>query len=426
MTSTTPRPAADARRVALASAIGTTIEWYDFFIYGTAAATVFGPQFFPQVSPFVATLAAFATFGVGFLARPIGGVVMGHYGDRVGRKSMLVWSLILMGLSTLAIGLLPEYSRIGLWAPALLILFRLIQGFALGGEWGGAVLMSIEHAPPERRGFYGSVVALGLPAGIILSNAVFLAATLFVDPAAFASWGWRVPFLASAVLIAVGLFIRAGLPESPVFADMRRAGVRRLPVVDVLTGNARTVLLAAGSYVGISTSGYIVLVYYISYATGVLRISLPTVLGLLLMAAVLFAVSVIVSARWADRLGRRRVMMWGNAGLVLVSAVFFPLLDTGSVPIIALALGSTLLVQGVYIGTQPSVFAELFPPDIRYSGTSLSNTLGTILGGAIAPSIAASLYAATGSSTAIGVYVTAIALVSWVSAVALRNVNSGS
>jgi metabolite-proton symporter len=415
------QPATDARRVALASAIGTTIEWYDFFIYGTAAATVFGPRFFPQVSPSVGTLAAFATFGVGFLARPIGGIVMGHYGDRVGRKSMLVWSLILMGLSTLAIGLLPGYERIGLWAPALLIVFRLIQGFALGGEWGGAVLMSIEHAPPERRGVYGSVVALGLPAGIILSNAVFLAATLFVDPAAFAAWGWRVPFLASVVLIAVGLFIRAGLPESPVFADLQRTGVRRLPVVDVLRrGHAKMVLLAAGSYVGISTSGYIVLVYYISYATGVLKLPLPTVLTLLLMAAVLFAVSVVLSARRADRIGRRRVMMWGNGGLVLASAVFFPLLDTGAIAMIALALCSTLLVQGVYIGTQPAVFAELFPPEIRYSGTSLSNTLGTILGGAVAPSIAASLYTATGSSAAIGIYVTALAAVSWLSAMAIR------
>ena len=419
-------PSANARRVALASAIGTTIEWYDFFIYGTAAATVFGPRFFPQVSPFVATLAAFATFGVGFLARPIGGVVMGHYGDRVGRKSMLVWSLILMGGSTLAIGLLPEYARIGLWAPALLILFRLIQGFALGGEWGGAVLMSVEHAPPDRRGFYGSVVALGLPAGIILSNAVFLAATLFVDPAAFAAWGWRVPFLASAALIAVGLFIRTGLPESPIFADMRRTGVRRLPVLDVLTGNAKAVLLAAGSYVGISTSGYIVLVYYISYATGVLKVSLPTVLTLLLLAAVLFAVSVVVAARFADRLGRRRVMMWGNGGLVLASAGFFPLIDTGSIGLIALALGATLLIQGVYIGTQPAVFAELFPPATRYSGTSLSNTLGTILGGAIAPSVAASLYAATGSSTPIGVYVTTMAVISWLCALALRGAKTGS
>src|SRR6187399_2866772 len=196
-------PAQDARRVAVASAIGTTVEWYDFFIYGTAAATVFGPRFFPQISPVAGTLASFATFGVGFVARPIGGIVMGHFGDRLGRKAMLVWSLMLMGLSTLCIGLLPEYDRIGLWAPALLIVCRLVQGFALGGEWGGAVLMAVEHAPPERRGFYGSVVALGLPAGIILSNAVFLVASLAADPADFLAWGWRVPFLASGILVAV-------------------------------------------------------------------------------------------------------------------------------------------------------------------------------------------------------------------------------
>ena len=237
-------PVHDARRVAVASAIGTTIEWYDFFIYGTAAAPVFGPRFFPQISPVAATLASFATFGVGFVARPIGGIVMGHFGDRVGRKSMLVWSLLLMGVSTLGIGLLPDYSQIGVWAPALLIALRLVQGFALGGEWGGAVLMSVEHAPDGRRGFYGSVVALGLPLGIVLSNAVFLVSSVLVDPAAFLAWGWRVPFLASAILIAVGLFIRLGLAESPVFAEVRRGGqTRRAPVVDVLSSSATTVLL---------------------------------------------------------------------------------------------------------------------------------------------------------------------------------------
>ena len=210
----------EARRVAAASAIGTTVEWYDFFIYGTAAATVFGPRFFPQVSPAVATLAAFATFGIGFIARPVGGIVMGHFGDRIGRKSMLVWSLMLMGISTFCIGLLPDYAQIGIWAPGLLITCRFVQGFALGGEWGGAVLMSIEHAPPERRGFYGSVVAMGLPIGIVLSNLVFLAASLLANPAQFQAWGWRIPFLASAVLVIVGLFIRTGLRESPAFAEV--------------------------------------------------------------------------------------------------------------------------------------------------------------------------------------------------------------
>jgi metabolite-proton symporter len=410
-----------ARRVAVASAIGTTIEWYDFFIYGTAAATVFGPRFFPQVSPVAATLASFATFGVGFIARPVGGVVMGHFGDRVGRKSMLVWSLMLMGLSTLGIGLLPDYASIGVWAPALLILFRLVQGFALGGEWGGAVLMSVEHAPAERRGFYGSVVALGLPMGIILSNAVFLVASLMIDPAAFQAWGWRVPFLASAVLVGVGLYIRVGLSESPAFAELRQQGAtRRMPVADVMRTSGRSVLLAAGSYTGISTTGYIVLVYYVSYATRVLGLSLPVVLTPLLLAATLFGVAVVAFARWSDRIGRRRFMLWGNAALVVWSAAFFPLLDTGSVAAIAIALCVMLLVQGAYIGTQPAVFAELFPTATRYSGASLSNTLGTILGGAPAPFIAAALYDRFGSSMAIGAYITMMAAISWLSVLGLR------
>jgi metabolite-proton symporter len=411
----------NARRVAAASAIGTTIEWYDFFIYGTAAATVFGPRFFPQISPVAGTLASFATFGVGFVARPIGGVVMGHFGDRIGRKSMLVWSLMLMGLSTLAIGLLPDYARIGVWAPALLIVCRLVQGFALGGEWGGAVLMSVEHAPAAHRGFYGSVVALGLPAGIVLSNGVFLATSLFADAQEFQAWGWRVPFVASAVLVGIGLFIRAGLTESPEFDDLRRRGeMRRLPMLDVVGSNARTVLLAAGSYTGISALGYIVLVYYVSYATRVLKLPLPTVLMLLLLAATLFAVSVVTFARWSDRIGRRRIMLWGNAALVVWSAAFFPLLDTRSLPAIAAALCGILVLQGAYIGTQPAVFAELFAPAVRYSGASVSNTLGTILGGAPAPFIAASLYDATMSSTAIGLYITALAAVSWLSVLGLR------
>jgi len=408
-------------RVAIASAIGTTIEWYDFFIYGTAAATVFAPRFFPQVSPVVGTLAAFATFGAGFVARPVGGIVMGHFGDRVGRKSMLVWSLILMGLSTLGIGLLPDYEQIGLWAPALLLLSRLVQGFALGGEWGGAVLMSIEHAPEERRGYYGSIVALGLPAGIVLSNAVFLIASLTADPKEFLAWGWRVPFLASAVLVGVGLFIRVGLTESPEFDDIcRRDRVRRMPVLDVMRGNLRAVLLAAGSYVAISALGYLVLVYYVSYATRVLRLPLPTVLTLLLVAACVFGVAVVAFARWSDRVGRRRVMLWGNAALVVWAALFFPLLDTGSVPVVALALCGMLIIQGAYIGTQPAVFAELFPPAVRYSGTSLANTLGTIVGGAPAPLIAAALYEATGTSLGIGAYGTALAVVSLLSTIALR------
>src|SRR6516162_4809899 len=222
-TNTTVNRAAEARRVAIASGVGTTIEWYDFFIYGTAAAVVFAPQFFPQVSPLAGTLASFATFAIGFIARPLGGVVMGHFGDRTGRKSTLVWCLLLMGLSTFGIGVLPNYERIGVWAAVLLVLFRFVQGFALGGEWGGAVLMSVEHAPQSKRGLFGSFVALGLPAGIILSNFVFLAASSLVTPQQFAAWAWRIPFIASVVLVAVGLFVRLNLAESPEFVEVRRA-----------------------------------------------------------------------------------------------------------------------------------------------------------------------------------------------------------
>jgi metabolite-proton symporter len=425
-TVTGPSPR-DARRVALAGAIGTTIEWYDFFIYGTAAAVVFAPQFFPQVSELAGTLAAFATFAIGFIARPLGGIAMGHFGDRLGRKSMLVWSLLLMGLATLGIGLLPNYATLGAWAPALLVAFRFVQGFALGGEWGGAVLMSVEHAPSHRRGLFGSFVALGLPAGIILSNLVFLIASSAVTPAEFAQWAWRVPFVASAVLVIVGLWVRLGLDESPVFAEViRTQTARRLPIVDVLQQDARTVLLAAGSYIGISTLGYIVIVYFVTYATRQLSLPLPTTLGLLLTAAVLFAVSIVAFAHWSDRFGRRRIMQWGCGALTLWSLVFFPLADTGSVPFVALALGGILVIQGAYIGPQPAVFSELFPTATRYSGASLSLTLGTILGGAIAPAIATALFNATGTSRLITIYITAMSAISWLCTLGLKETSQVS
>jgi MFS family permease len=409
-----------ARQVALASAIGTTIEWYDFFIYGTAAAVVFGPQFFPRAGA-GATLAAFAAFAVAFVARPLGGVVMGHYGDRIGRKSMLVWSLMLMGIATFAIGLLPNYARIGVWAPTLLVACRFIQGFALGGEWGGAVLMAVEHAPQNQRGLFGSLVSLGLPTGIILSNLIFLAATLTIPQADFAAWGWRIPFLASGALVILGLFVRLRVTESPLFAEALRAGrSRRLPIVDVLSHDARLVLLAAGSYLGISALGYLVIVYFVSYATNVLKLPLTTALALLLTAAVAFAISIVVTGRWSDRVGRQRVMRWGNGAIVAWALVFFPLIDTRSTPLAGLAVTVMLVLQGAYIGTQPAVFAELFPTAIRYSGASVSMTLATIAGGALAPFIATALFNLTGNSTLITVYATAVALVSWLSVLGLQ------
>ena len=402
-----------ARRVALASAIGTTIEWYDFFIYGTAAALVFGPQFFPSASPLAGTLAAFATFAVGFAARPLGGMVMGHFGDRIGRKSMLVWSLMLMGGATFGIGLLPTYTQVGAWAPVLLVLLRFAQGFALGGEWAGAVLMSVEHAPQARRGLFGSFVALGLPLGIILSNLVFLLVTSVVTQSQFARWAWRIPFLASAAMVAVGLFVRLRVEESPLFAQWQRAGTElRTPLMDVIRQEARTVLLATGSYVGIGGLGYLVIVYFVSYANRVLGLPLATVLGLVLVAAVVLAASIVAFGSWSDRLGRRRVMSWGCAALVAWSFAFFPLVDTGSVPAIALGIVVMMTLQGAYLGPQPAVFAELFDTGVRYSGASLSLQLGTILGGGLAPFVATALHGAAGASWPVTIYAVALAAIS--------------
>jgi MFS family permease len=410
-------PGADARsarRVALASAAGTAIEWYDFFIYGTAAALVFGPQFFSPVSPLSGALGAFATFAVGFVARPLGGVVSGHFGDRVGRKSVLVWSLLVMGVSTFAIGLLPTFATIGVWAPVTLVGLRFLQGFALGGEWAGAVLMSTEHAPQGRRGLFGSFVALGLPVGIVLSNVVFLAVSGLVPERSFAAWGWRIPFLLSAGLVAVGLFFRLHVSESPLFAAVQRSGVARpMPVLDVLREHRGAVLLATGSYVGIGGLGYLVIVYFVSYAHRVLGLPVRTTLALVLAGAVVLAATIVASAHWSDRVGRRRVMVLGCAALVVWAAAFFPLVDTRSVPLMGAAILVMMALQGAYLGPQPAVFAELFETRVRYSGASLSLQLGTILGGGLAPFVATALHGAFGSSRPVTAYAVALALVSF-------------
>jgi MFS family permease len=346
---------------------------------------------------------------------------MGHFGDRLGRKFMLVWALMLMGLATLGIGLLPTYAQIGAWAPLLLTTLRFVQGFALGGEWGGAVLMSVEHAPPGRRGLFGSVVAMGLPAGIVLSNLVFIVVTSLLSPQQFASWGWRIPFIASVALVAVGMFVRLSIAESPVFANVLRTGTaRRLPVVEVLRTDARAVLLAAGSYVGISCLGYVLLVYFVSYATRQVGLSLPTALLLIVAASLVGAPGTMLFASWSDRIGRRRIMQWGLGALVLWSLIFFPLIDTRSLPLIALSLSGMMFLQGAYLGTQPAVFAELFPAETRYSGASLSLTLGTIMGGALAPFIATTLYGLRGDSLFVTAYVTALSLISWLCSLGLR------
>ena len=417
----TDAPTSAARRVAIACGVGTAIERYDFFIYGTAAATVFAPQFFPQVSDVAGRLAAFAAFAIGFVALPLGGIVMGHFGDRRGRKAMLVWSLMLMGLSTFAIGLLPTYASIGIAAPLLLVALRFVQGFALGGEWGGAALMAVEHAPGAHRGLFGSFVALGIPAGLILANVVFLIASVSVSPGAFAAWGWRIPFLASAVLVLVGLYVRVGVAESPVFASLRHQRAERdAPVRDLVRDHWRKVMLAAGSHMSSAALGYVAVVYFVSYATRELGLPLPTMLALLVVSSVAFAVSIVTCAHWSDRWGRRRMMVAGLSALGLWSVVFFPLADTRSVPLVGVALAVMMILQGPYMGAQPAVFSELFPATVRYSGASLSQTLGNIMGGALTPIVATALFDITKSSWSITAYLATLSLISWLCCLRLQ------
>ncbi|MDQ4024636.1 MAG: MFS transporter, partial [Actinomycetota bacterium] len=297
------------RRVALASAVGTTIEWYDYFIYSTAAALVFGSQFFSTLEPASATLAAFATLGVGFLARPIGGILWGHFGDRVGRKAMLIASLLLMGFATVGVGLLPTYDQIGLLAPVLLLVLRLLQGLSAGGEWGGAALMAVEHAPEGKRGRYGSYSQIGVPAGLILAQLVFVAVGALSDEQ-FASWGWRLPFLFSIVLVGVGLFIRLRVEESPVFAALRAENVRaRVPMIDVVRERPRELLVASVSFIANTAIGYVFLAYLLSYGTSVLKVDRTTMLVVVIIGSVSWLVSIVVAAQWSDRVGRKPVYL---------------------------------------------------------------------------------------------------------------------
>ncbi|WAM13530.1 MFS transporter [Rhodococcus sp. JS3073] len=415
----------EARRAVLSSFVGTAIEWYDFFIYGTAAALVIGPQFFPGASTFAGTLAAFATFAVGFIARPIGGVVMGHFGDRIGRKSMLVLSLTMMGVATVGIGLLPNFEVIGVAAPILLVALRFVQGIGVGGEWGGAVLMATEHAPEGKRGLYGAAPQMGVPAGVIMANVVFLAVTQLLSDDAFQTWGWRVPFLMSAVLVGVAMWIRLGVFESPAFAEAKESDtIVKMPIVEVLTRNWRTVLLAAGTFIATNGIAYVFMVYVLTYGTKELGYSRATMLTLLIVACPVWMAGMAVSAWRSDVLGRRRVYTWSSIALVIVAAVFFPLIDTASIPVMLLAMIVMAAVLGTTAGPQSALFAELFPAHIRYSGASLGYQIGAILGGGLAPFMATWLFGAFGSSTAITAYFVVIAVVSLVSILLLPETNT--
>ncbi len=421
MQATGPVPPATGRRqarplqVAIASFIGTAVEWYDYFIYGTAAALVFGRLFFPSFSSAAGTMAAFATFSVGFFARPLGGIVMGHFGDRAGRKSMLVISLLTVGLATTAIGLLPTYEAIGTAAPVLLVTLRFVQGVGVGGEWGGAVLMAVEHAPPNRRGFYGSFPQMGVPAGLILANVVFLAVSASLDDDAFSAWGWRVPFLASAVLVFVGLVVRIALNESPDFERVRLEGHReRMPIVAVLRDSPARVMLAAGAFIANNTVGYVFMAYLPAYGTRVLGLPRGGILTGILIGAMVWMAVIPWASGLSDRRGRGPVLVAGSIGLTVAALALFPLVDSRHPALIQAALAAVAISLGLTYGPLAALLAELFPAKVRYSGVSLGYQIGSILGGGVAPMIAAGLHARWDSSAPITVYLGIVCLISLV------------
>ncbi|MHC4402237.1 MAG: MFS transporter [Planctomycetota bacterium] len=400
----------------MASFIGTTIEWYDFFLYGTAAATMFDRLFFPTLDPLAGTMAALATYSVGFFARPVGGVVFGHFGDRLGRKSMLVTTLMMMGVATFLIGLLPTYAQIGVAAPVLLVLLRFIQGLGVGGEWGGAVLMAVEHGHRGRRGLYASWVQAGVPAGLLLATAVFTLFNLLPEES-FLRWGWRVPFLLGIALLGVGLFIRLRVLESPLFAQLQdRSKAVRVPLLDVVRRYPRNILLAMGARFAENGCFYIFTVFLLTYATVELGLARTTILnGVLIASAVQFFVIPLFGIL-SDRVGRRPVYLGGAWALAVFAFPFFMLVDTGNTLMIWLAIIVALIVHAAMYAPQAAFFSELFGTEVRYSGASIGYQLASPLAGGIAPLIAAALLQwSDGEPWPVSVYLIVLAAVTIVS-----------
>lgn len=398
---TTTHDRREARRVAVASSIGTTIEFYDFGLYGLLAGPVFAPLFFPSSDPVASQLGALATFAVGFAARPVGGVLAGHFGDRFGRKRILVTTFVVMGVATMLIGALPTYSTIGVLAPVMLVFLRLVQGAAAGAEWGGALLMSVEHAPAHRRGRYGSVPMLGALLGAVTGQAmVLLCLTLTAD--AFVAWGWRLAFGASIVLIFVGMFVRMRLGESPMFEAAVRRRPPRVPLADLLRGHASAAVRCTVLFSSTAVFSYMMTTYMLSYGTTVLHYELNTLLLSFLAITPLSLVALYGSAALGDRWGRRHTVIAAGCVQIVAALLFFPLFEAGSVALIVLALAVASTANFVLGGPAATVLAEQFPTSVRYTGVALSYNLAYVIGG-LAPLAATSLYAATGTTLWTGV-----------------------
>jgi MFS family permease len=424
------------RKVAMTALAGTSIEWFDFFLYGTAAALVFPTVFFSEDMPYLVSLiASFSTFAVGFLARPIGGIVFGHFGDRIGRKKALVSALLLMGGATTLIGLLPTYAAIGAAAPLLLMLLRFAQGLAVGGQWGGAMLLVTENAPSNRRGYYGAFAQAGAPVGLILANAAFLSVTAAVSPEDFMAWGWRIPFVFSIVLIGLSLYVQLRLEDTPAFRELaaRRESVpapelseedaieiavaRQSPVLEALVRYPKQITLAAGAFLSVQVTFYILISFVIAYGTNPegLNLRRSTMLLAVLISSAFQLPSVFLASIWSDRHGRRGIYMLGAVLTGLWAFAIFPLIDTGSFLLICIALCGGQLFVGFMYGPQAAFLAELFSTNVRYSGASLGYQFGAILGGAMAPIIATALLAYYESTLGISIYILIASLITLLS-----------
>jgi MHS family shikimate/dehydroshikimate transporter-like MFS transporter len=406
-------------RIVWASVLGTIVEWYDFLIYGTAAALVFNRLFFPSLDPVAGTLAAFATYAVGFVARPLGGAIFGHYGDRLGRKTMLTLTMLIMGSGTFLIGCLPTYAQIGIWAPVLLVGLRFLQGIGIGGEWGGAVLMVIEHAPPHRRGLYGSLVQVGFPVGVAASTATFLWLSGMPE-AQFFAWGWRIPFLVSAVLIAVGLYVRLRLDETPAFLRVQQqAFVAQAPLLEVLTRQPRTFLTAVGLKISEVAWVYVLTVFSIVYVTGKLGMPRSLVLNAILAGALLEFVTIPLFGWLSDKVGRRRMYIAGALLSALSAFPLFWLLDSRDPTTVFVTIAVAMnLTHATMFGPQAAFLPELFGTRVRYSGASLGFQVSAAVSGGFAPMIATGLLAWAGGTWSISVYLICLAAITLLATIA--------